>query len=50
MGNLILKAEEIKDLRARMDQLIKKGVRISATASGETNFSGCRSGYCQAWD
>lgn len=46
---LTLSAEEMKDLNEKTRLLAAQGVQETKAHSGEMNFAGCATGYCQAW-
>ncbi len=48
--SLCLNLESMQRLNDQVEKLASNGVNVSREHSGELNFSGCRSGYCQAWD
>jgi hypothetical protein len=47
---LTLSNEMLGRLTAETERLESQGVKVSSAHSGELNFAGCASGYCQAWD
>ena len=47
---LKLSDSAVSGIEARMAFLEMEGVTVSEAVSGEMNFSGCKKGYCQAWD
>lgn len=48
-NNVVLSTVALNEINQRMEALNAAGVEISEEHSGEMNFSGCASGYCQAW-
>ena len=46
---LTLPESAIQAIEQRMTFLSENGVTVSQQCTGELNFSGCASGYCQAW-
>jgi len=48
--SLTLQKKKLQSIDQRMEALSAQGVKASQEHSGELNFSGCASGYCQAWD
>ena len=48
--SLTLQKKKLQSIDQRMEALSAPGVKASQEHSGELNFSGCASGYCQAWD
>ena len=49
-NKLVLSKNAMNDISERMNKLNADGVKILEEHSGESNFMGCRTGYCQAWD
>lgn len=49
-NNLSLSQNALNSIEQRMAELAASGVKVSEGHSGELNFAGCASGYCQAWD
>ncbi len=49
MGAFYLSAEMMEAIDQTMASLTASGVTAAECHSGEMNFSGCASGYCQAW-
>lgn len=49
MSAFYLSDMELQAIEATMADLKADGVEMSRVPSGEMNFSGCASGYCQAW-
>lgn len=49
-NSLTLTEKAMQSIDERLETLSAKGVQASSDHSGELNFSGCASGYCQAWD
>lgn len=47
--SLSLSSESISAIDKRISSLSAEGVKASQDHSGEMNFSGCATGYCQAW-
>ena len=47
---LTLTEQNLQDIDQRLADLSAKGVKAFQEHSKELNFSGCASGYCQAWD
>ena len=47
---LTLSADVMKALNEKTEKLEAQGVQVNEVHSGELNFAGCASGYCQAWD
>ena len=39
----------LQAIEQRMKSLTESGVSAAQDHTGEMNFSGCASGYCQAW-
>lgn len=50
LGTLTLSDDSMKALKEKKEYLEAQGVEVKGTHSGELNFAGCASGYCQAWD
>ena len=46
---LTLSTEEMKKLKEKTRELEAQGVHAAKDHSGEMNFAGCATGYCQAW-
>ena len=46
---MVLSNSALDEINKRVETLSNAGVQISEEHSGEMNFSGCKSGYCQAW-
>lgn len=40
----------IKSIDKTLESLSAQGVTVNEEHTGEMNFNGCASGYCQAWD
>lgn len=49
-NNLSLSQNALSSIAQRMAELAESGVKVNEAHSGELNFAGCASGYCQAWD
>lgn len=49
-NNLSLSQNALNSIAQRMAELADSGVKVNEEHSGELNFAGCASGYCQAWD
>jgi mevalonate kinase len=50
LETLTISTEDMEKLNKRAENLAAKGVHVTGDHSGELNFAGCASGYCQAWD
>ena len=46
---LTLSTEEMKKLNEKTRELEAQGEHAAKDHSGEMNFAGCATGYCQAW-
>lgn len=49
-NTLALQGEVMQSIKDRLESLSAQGITASQEHSGELNFNGCASGYCQAWD
>ena len=50
MSQFYLSTDEMQRITQSMENLNAEGIVVSENHSGEMNFSGCATGYCQAWD
>ena len=48
-AKMALSNSVLNEIDQKLEMLNNAGVKISEEHSGEMNFSGCKSGYCQAW-
>lgn len=48
--SFVLTEEALQNIEQKLEALSAKGVTAADKHSGELNFAGCASGYCQAWD
>ncbi len=50
LESLSLSESALVQLAKQTEKLTNEGVQLTEEHSGELNFAGCASGYCQAWD